>query len=78
MTYTYSIMANITTTLKTPAELRYMTAYERAVYEQSISVTEPELDYTNYEEMEEGYVGDDAYYSHDFGLHIDMPHHENL
>jgi len=70
-------MTTNNTTPKTADELRYMTPYERAGYEQSISGEEPELDYTVYEVMDEDYEGDDAYYCHDLGLHIDMPEHEN-
>lgn len=66
-------MTNDNTALKTPEELRCMTPYELAVHEQSISDEEPELDWTVYEELEEDYSGDDAYYCSDFGLHIDMP-----
>ena len=71
-------MTTNNTTLKTAEELRNMTAYERACYEQAISGEEPEYDDTEYEVMEEGYEGDDEYYSGDFGLHIDMPYHENV
>lgn len=71
-------MTTNNTTLKIAEELRNMTAYERAVYEQAISGEEPELDYTKYEVMEDGYEGDDDYYCADFGLHIDMSECENI
>ena len=66
------------TTPKTVEELRHMTPYERAVYDQAISGEEPEYDDTEYEVMEDGYEGDDEYYCADFGLHIDMPKCENV
>jgi len=58
------------TTPKTAAELRYMTPYELAVYRQSISDTEPELDYTDYEGEE--YEEDDGESDNGFGLITDI------
>ena len=66
------------TEIKTLEEISNLTPLELAVYEQAISPYAPGLDNTDYEGVDYEDYGDEDYGVGTFGLHIDMPYHENV
>ena len=66
------------TEIKTLEEISNLTPLELAVYEQAISPCAPGLDNTDYEGVDYEDYGDEDYGVGTFGLHIDMPYHENV
>lgn len=66
------------TEIKTLEEISNLTPLELAVYEQAISPYAQGLDNTDYEGVDYEDYGDEDYGVGTFGLHIDMPYHENV